>query len=257
MSLEEVLVYTRLAGDKVGATKMDRPEDVEPSPVTGKLYIALTNNTQRNTTGKATVDEANPRTKQPRRPRHRADRTPQRCGGDLVQLEHPAGRRGSRQGREHLLLRIPEGEGLPDLLPGQPGLRFEGQPLDLHRRPARNHRLLRRPAQGHPDGPDRGKVEQFLAVPAGAETCGPLIHDRDGSVFVAVQHPGEGGTFNDPTSFFPDYVLSPAKAKRGEVYGPRPSVVQVFTSAKGHGHGRGQERAIGSSHGSVPGPARP
>jgi hypothetical protein len=54
-------------------------------------------------------------------------------------------------------------------------------------------------------------------------------------VFVAVQHPGEGGTFADPISFFPDYVLNPSKAKRGEVYGPRPSVVQVFTSAKGHG----------------------
>jgi hypothetical protein len=33
MSAEEVYVYTRLAADKVGATKTDHPEDVEPHPL--------------------------------------------------------------------------------------------------------------------------------------------------------------------------------------------------------------------------------
>ena len=76
-------------------------------------------------------------------------------------------------------------------------------------------------------GPERGRVQQFLAVPAGAETCGPVIHDRDGSVFVAVQHPGEDGSWAAPQSRFPDFVAPGATVPPGDFAGPRPSVVQV------------------------------
>ncbi|NKR11159.1 hypothetical protein A5N17_08240 [Arthrobacter sp. D2] len=68
------------------------------------------------------------------------------------------------------------------------------------------------------EGAERGKVEQFLSVPRDAETCGPIIRDDEGMVFVAVQHPGEEGTWAAPNSLFP-YDGTPA---------PRPSVVQVF-----------------------------
>ena len=58
MSVADVLVYTRLAADTVGPTKMDRPEDVEPNPVNGKIYAALTNNSDRGV--KYPTDETNP-----------------------------------------------------------------------------------------------------------------------------------------------------------------------------------------------------
>jgi secreted PhoX family phosphatase len=51
-----------------------------------------------------------------------------------------------------------------------------------------------------------------------------VIHDREGLVFVAVQHPGENGSVAAQTSLFPDY----GSATPGSVAAPRPSVVQVW-----------------------------
>ncbi|SDY88480.1 alkaline phosphatase PhoX [Tessaracoccus flavus] len=79
------------------------------------------------------------------------------------------------------------------------------------------------------DGPDRGRVQQFLAVPRDAETCGPVIHDRDNSVFVAVQHPGEDGRWGAHTSYFPDFLPADGPVQVGDkVAAPRPTVVQVY-----------------------------
>lgn len=53
-SLDEILVYTRLAADAVGATPMDRPEWTTIAP-NQDVYCSLTNNSQRNI-----ADAANP-----------------------------------------------------------------------------------------------------------------------------------------------------------------------------------------------------
>ena len=54
----DVAVFTRLAADAVGATRMDRPEWGGINPRTGDLYMTLTNNSAR-TAG--AVDAVNPR----------------------------------------------------------------------------------------------------------------------------------------------------------------------------------------------------
>jgi uncharacterized protein len=54
----DVLLRTRMAGDLVGATKMDRPEWIDVVDSKKEVYVTLTNNAGRTA---ATVDAANPR----------------------------------------------------------------------------------------------------------------------------------------------------------------------------------------------------
>ena len=54
----DVLLNARLAGDALGATRMDRPEWTAVNPATGEMYCTLTNNSSRTA---ANTDAANPR----------------------------------------------------------------------------------------------------------------------------------------------------------------------------------------------------
>jgi len=242
MSVEEVLVYTRLAADKIGATKMDRPEDVEPSPVSGKLYVALTNNSDRGKEGKEGATEPNPRVSN--------------RDGHILELTEAGNDATSTKFTWNILLVAgdPKVNGstyfsgyptdkvspisCPDNLAfdskGNLWISTDGAPSTIGYSDALHKVTL--------TGKNRGRVEQFLAVPTGAETCGPLIHDKDNSVFVAVQHPGEGGTFASPASLFPDFLQNPAASGAGKFYGPRPTVVQVFKNVDNNGKGKGKGR---------------
>lgn len=243
MSVEEVLVHTRLAGDKVGATKMDRPEDVEPNPHTGKVYVACTNNTERGLPGKAAADEANPRTNN--------------RDGHIIELTEDAANSAGTTFTWSILLVCGDPAKNPTTY-------FAGFPVDKVS-PISCPDNVAFDSEGHLwistdgapgvigyddglfrvglEGSERGHVEQFLAVPQDAETCGPVIHDREQMVYVAVQHPGEDGTFEEPRSYFPDYVL-PTRQGEGKFSFARPSIVQVFSTAKGKGQfGRGKELA--------------
>ncbi|MGW5734696.1 MULTISPECIES: PhoX family protein [Streptomyces] len=215
MTAEEVYVFTRQAGDKVGATKMDRPEDIEPSPHTGKVYVALTNNSDRGKAGKAPADEANPRNLN----KH----------GQILELTERFGRAESTTFAWSLFLVAGD--------PEDPATYFAGFPKDkvspiscpdnVAFDPHGNLWISTDGNQlGSHDGlfgvatkgDRRGELKQFLTMPNGAETCGPLVQDR--RVLVSVQHPGEidGASVEKPASAWPD---GPGKIVR-------PSVVSVW-----------------------------
>jgi secreted PhoX family phosphatase len=216
MTAIEVLVYTRVAADKVGATKMDRPEDMERNPVTGGVYVALTNNTNRTA---AQVDEANPR--------------PSNKHGHVLEIVERRDDAGEKAFAWSLPLICGD--------PNDPATYFSGydktkvSPISCPDNVAfdrdgnlwistdgnqlgSNDGMFVMPVRGK----ERGHLRQFLTVPLGAETCGPMVTQDQRSVFVAVQHPGEldGATPDKPASRWPD----------GDQ--PRPSVAVVW-HAKG------------------------
>ena len=236
MSIADVLVFTRLAADAVQATRMDRPEDVQPHPRTGKVYVACTNNTQRGTAaGMPGADAANPR------PDLDANGLPLPGGnkhGHVIEITEDDDRVDATTFSWNLLLVCgPPGE-VGNYFAGYEGpvspiscpdnLAFDSEgnlwiSTDGMQGIAYCDALFKVPLAGE----DRGRVQQFLATPINSETTGPVIHDRDGSVFVAVQHPGDGGSWAAQRSFFPDY-LDKRTARPGDWLGPRPSVVQVI-----------------------------
>ena len=66
------------------------------------------------------------------------------------------------------------------------------------------------------DGPEKGKVTEFLRTVPGSEVCGPEFTPDGETLFLAIQHPGEGGTYAKPLCRFPD--------GQGP---PRPTVVSI------------------------------
>ncbi|MFN8074542.1 MAG: PhoX family phosphatase [Kineosporiaceae bacterium] len=203
MSVEEVLVHTRLAADKVGATKLDRPEDVQPNPVTGKIYAALTNNSNRGVGTYAKADEVNPRNAN----KHGHVLEITEDGGDHTSLTFtwqvpivcgdPAAPDTWFAGYDKTKvspISCPDNVAFDGS--GNLWIATDGNALGS------NDGLFVTPLAG----PERGHLKQFLTVPVGAETCGPFLTGDDRSVFVAVQHPGEldGASVENPASTWPD-----------------------------------------------------
>ncbi|TWP53146.1 PhoX family phosphatase [Lentzea tibetensis] len=221
MTAEEVYVFTRIAADKVGATKMDRPEDIECHPHTGRVYCALSNNVERGNAGKEGATEPNPRLQN----RH----------GQVLELAERRDDALSLTFRWDLFLVCGD--------PKSPDTYFGGydksqvspisSPDNVAFDPHGNLWIstdsagalngLNDGLYGVPlEGRERGHLKLFLTVPKGAETCGPIIGER--VITVCVQHPGEvdGASADNPASHWPD----------GGSSQPRPSVVAVWK--RGH-----------------------
>jgi secreted PhoX family phosphatase len=215
-SQAEVLINTRGAGDAVGATKMDRPEDIQRNPVNGRVYVNLTNNTER-----MTPDPGNPRTPNPY--------------GHVLEVREDGDNADSTSFTWRIFLLCGD--------PANPDTYFAGYPKELvspigspdnmtfdnegnvwlatdgTQPTGGNNGLFACPTRGR----ERGHVQLFATVPVGAETCGPLLTRDNRSLFIAVQHPGEGGTVEEPTSHWPG----------GGDSLPRPAVTSIWRSAEG------------------------
>jgi secreted PhoX family phosphatase len=210
----DVLVNARGAADAVGATPMDRPEDIQTNPHNGKVYAVFTNNDERGVEDGAAPDAANPR--------------PNNVGGHIIEITERGDAATTRFTWEIFML-----AGNPD----DPSTYFAGFAKDQVSPIASpdniafdNDGHMWLATDGQPDvlgfsdgfyavpveGDDRGHVRMFAGVPRGAEATGPAF-TPDGSAFLAaIQHPGEGGSIAQPLSAWPDGAQP-----------PRPSVVAI------------------------------
>jgi len=239
----EVLIKARAAAHILGATPMDRPEDIEVHPHTGRIYVACTRNDSR--TSEAAVrtyagrdvdyapNAANPRSKNQY--------------GHIIEIRE--------EGDDHTALEfswevfILAGDpkrgrlitNLEDLQPAKLSsedtyfggyanaseLSAIGSPDNLGFDQAGNLWIVTDGAQvlGMNDGcwvcpttgPERGKLQQFMSGPIGAEICGVQFTPDNETLFFSIQHPGENGSVEEPKSHWPD----------GGTSQPRASVIAV------------------------------
>ena len=228
-SQADVVIDARLAADLLGATRMDRPEDVQPNPVTGKVYAILTFNEKRKADA---IDAANPR--------------PENQFGHIIELNPPDGDHAAETFHWDILVKcgdpaIAEVGALwnPETsangwfaCPDNAAVDAQGR-LWVATDQGESWGKKTGRADGlyalETDGERRRTPKLFFRCPVGAEMCGPCFTPDQETLFVAVQHPGTDGTdqfkgferassFDDPATRWPDF--DPAMP-------PRPSVLAI------------------------------
>ncbi len=195
-SQADVLIETRRAADLLGATKMDRPEDIQPNAVNGKVYVMWTNNTKRKDDQ---VDAANPRAKN--------------AFGHMIEIAEDDGDFAATKGKWEVLLKCGDPSvadvgasfstattangwfGMPDnCAVDSAGRLWVATDGNNAKETGRTDGLW----AVDTEGPARATSKLFFRVPVGAEMCGPQFAPDDKTAFVAVQHPGDGGTDWEP-----------------------------------------------------------
>lgn len=222
-SQADVVIEARRAADFLGATPMDRPEDVEENPVTRNVFLALTNNTSRS---KIRVDDANPRAKN--------------VHGHIIELEIPKidglPNHGAELHQWSIFLRAGRLEEDDAWYQGHKPDTWVSCPdnitFDLQGRLwiatdgfEKTSGILDGVYACEVAGPRRALTKQFFHVPTGAELCGPCFTPDNSTLFVGVQHPAERSTFDEPSTRWPNPPESDLP--------PMPSVVAITRKGGG------------------------
>lgn len=219
-SQADVLIEARRAADLLGATPMDRPEDIEADPKTGRVFAALTFNEKRTADD---IDGPNPR--------------PRNDAGHVIELLPP----GEDGARDHAAdafqwsIFLLAGRLLDDRAEYGPGTEPTGWlacPDNLAFDPAGHLWIAtdqgsRQKEFGFGDGlygcdiegPGRAVMKRLFRAPRGAEVSGPCFTPDGSTLFLSIQHPGEGSTFDRPYTHWPDFI---------DRVPPRPSVIAII-----------------------------
>ncbi|HWV92385.1 MAG TPA: PhoX family phosphatase [Burkholderiales bacterium] len=215
-SQADVVIEARRAGTLLGATPMDRPEDVEPNPLTGNIYVVMTFNERRTA---AQIDAANPRAENkwghiieivPPRVNGKPDHAATECDwGFFIVAGDP-----SKAEQRARYPNAPSANGwvaAPDNVAFDPKGRIWISTDGQDDAAGFNDSLYAAATSGD----KRGATRCFFTAPDGAEVCGPEFTPDGKTLFLSIQHPGEGSTFDKPSTRWPDF--RPDLPPRGSV----------------------------------------
>jgi secreted PhoX family phosphatase len=212
-SQADVVIKVRAAADLLGATPMDRPEDIAPDAGTGRVFVSLTNNGDRrpsSTVGMYSGREIDlgPNAANPRGPNP---------WGHVIEIREAGADTGATRFSWSIFL-SGGSKGPGDSL---------GSPDNLDLSPGGDLWIVTdgdQPGGGNDgcyvvpiEGPDAGRARQVMSAPVGAEVCGCAFVPDGRSLLLTIQHPGEGGTLQKPLSAWPD----------GPGHVPRPSLIAL------------------------------
>ena len=188
----EVLIRAREASKLLGATELNRPEDIEVDPITGHIFVSLTNNKSKND-----------------------------FHGSIMKIEETNGAFDALTFKASTYKAGGEENGFscPDNLAfDQAGNLWITSDMsgswmnnpDKPYMPFKNNSLFVIPRYGK----DAGKVIRIVSAPRDAELTGPWFSPDGKTLFLSVQHPGEQTKDkNNPTSQWPfdgDNIPKPA-----------------------------------------------
>lgn len=257
-SQAEVLIKARQAGDRLGATMMDRPEWATVHPTTGEVYLTLTNNSRRgntpvssnNVNGTTSAGGANP-------PVDAANPRPDNDYGHIIRWRETGASVAALTFAWDVFVQCGDKQTTKTLGASYNSSEFNGQAVgyagningDDYGAPDgiwfdKDGRLwIQTDQAGDAQGdwaniggnvmmcadPVTGETRRFLTAPPHAEVTGVITTPDGTTMFVGIQHPGEdwSATFTQNSSWPDNGANGPTTVSDRRVAKPRSSVVVI------------------------------